>query len=235
MAKKEKIFDDKGREICGAKTKSRKKKDGTLRKNTICHKSPVKEKGRCRLHGGASTGPKNSLAYWGKILEDEFSDVLKIDNPLDLVGEIALVRSLVSRMQDDPLKAYCQDCRQWVHVEVECPNKKYQNEARKEEGKRIQSHFVKVRDNNFGDAVKATKLLSDIAKSHKEIQKGKEVHIKIEILNVIINRVVDAFETSNIIEDPYERRVKFVERIEGLLDDTSSGEIAERVSHAERR
>lgn len=216
MAKKEIIKNEKGNEICGAKTKSRKRRDGSVRQGTICRRAPMLN-GRCHLHGGKSTGPKNSLAYWQRQVTDDHSAPLAIENPMDLVGELGLVRSLVNRMQDDPLRAYCRDCKQWVTVNIECPNKEYDNDKRRKDQRRPLDHFVKVRDNNYGDAVKATKLLSDIAKAQKEIQRGKEVTIRVEILNFMINKVVEAYEAANIVEDPDARRILFIEGVERLL------------------
>jgi hypothetical protein len=234
MAKKEKTYDDKGKEICGAKTKSRKKKDGSVRSNTKCHRAPMPN-GRCALHGGKSTGPKNSIAYYRKTLLGENQDSLDIENPMDLIGELGLVRSLLTRMMDDPLKAYCQDCRQWVYVNIECPNKEYNNESRLADGKRALEHYVKVRDNDHSAVVKATKLLSDVAKNHKEIQRGKEVVIRIEILNLVISKVVEAYETANRLENPDDRRRVFVEAVDRLRVDTTQGEVAQRVQKTSER
>lgn len=217
MAKKEKTFDAKGREICGAKTKSKLKGDKkTPRTNTTCQRSPMAN-GRCHLHGGKSTGPKNSIAYYRKLLTENDQEALDIENPMDLVGEIGFVRQLLSKMMDDPLRAYCQDCRQWVHVDITCPNKEYNNKVRIGDGKRPLDHHVAVRDNDFSAAVKATKLLSEIAKNHKEIQKGKEVHVRIEIINLIVAKVIEAYEESDKLADPVKRRELFVGRLERLL------------------
>lgn len=232
MAKKTKTYDATGtREICGAKTKSRRKADGTTRKNAVCNRSPMPN-GRCYIHGGKSTGPKNSIAYYRKTLLGDDQESLDIDNPMDLLGEIGLVRTLLKRMADNPLKAFCQDCRQWVFVNIECPNKEYNNTKRKEENKRPVDHHVTVKDNDYGDMVKATKLLSDIAKNHKEIQRGKEITIRVEILNLVITKVVEAYEQANQIADPAVRRRTFVESVDRLLLDTTQIASSERVPSA---
>lgn len=220
MAKMNKIYDENGKEICGAKVKSKFNKRGKVRTNTICHRRPMAN-GRCYMHGGKSTGPKNSIAYYKKTLLSKDTEALDIENPMDLVGDIGLVRTLLTRMADNPLKAYCQDCRQWVTVNIECPNKECDNAKRAKDGKRPVSHFVSVKDNDYSDMVKATKLLSDIVKNHKEIQQGKEITIRIEILNLIVNRVVEAYERANIIEDSAERRRVFIETVDRLLLDES--------------
>lgn len=217
MAKKEKTFDAKGREICGAKTKSKIKGDKkTPRTNKVCNRSPMAN-GRCHLHGGKSTGPKNSIAYYRKIIREEEQGALDIENPMDLVGELGFVRQLLTKMMDDPLKAYCQDCRQWVHVDITCPNKEYQNKVRLGDGKRPLNHHVAVKDNDFSSVVKATKLLSDIAKNHKEIQKGKEITVRVEIINLIVAKVIEAYEESDKLADPGKRRELFVNRLERLI------------------
>ena len=217
MAKQAQAYDEKsGKPICGAKNKSTVNKRGKPRKNLICHRTPMKN-GRCPMHGGKSTGPKNSIGYYKKTLLGDDNEALKIQNPLDLLGDIALVRTLLTRMADNPLKAYCQDCRQWVIVNIECPNKEYNNEQRINDGKRAVQHHVSVKDNDYGDMVKATKLLSDVAKNHKEIQKGKEITLRVEIINVLVNRVIEAYNEANKFGDPSKRRTVFVERLEQLV------------------
>lgn len=225
---------EKGEPICGAKNKSTVNKRGKPRKNIYCHRRPMAN-GRCMRHGGKSTGAKNSIGYYRKKMLEGDSEALDLEDPMDLTGEIGMVRTLLTRMVDNPLRAYCADCRQWVIVDVECPNKEYNNQQRKEENKRPVDHHVTVKDNDYGDMVKATKLLSDIAKNHKEIQRGKEVHIKIEILNFVVNQIVLAYEDAEKLSDPTARRRVFIEGVERLLIDTAQGEIAERATTAAKR
>lgn len=192
--------------------------------------------GRCSVHGGKSTGPKDSIAYYkNKLLNAEDAAALDIENPMDLTGDIGLVRHLLAKMGDDPLKGYCLDCKRTVIVDVTCPNKEYDNEKRKDDGKRPLAHNVQIKGNDYSDMVKATKLLSDIVKNQKEIQRGKEVTIRIEILNFVVNQVVLAYEQADKIPDPKTRRRVFVEALDRLLVDTSSGEIAERVGGTANR
>jgi len=219
MAKNKKVelFNKKGNPICGAKNKSTVNKKGVARKYKVCHRAPMAN-GRCRTHGGASTGPKNSLAYWKKTLTDEKDQMaLDLENPLDLLGEIGMVRTMLSRMQDDPLKAYCFDCKQWVYVEVKCPNKEHDDKVRRSDGKKTLDHHVKVRDNDFSKVILASKQLSEIAKNHKEILKGKEVTIRIETINLLIARIVMAYETADKLKDPNERRKTFIEGVSSFV------------------
>lgn len=234
MTKQEPRTNSAGKLICGAKNKSKVNKKGKPRTNTLCQRAPMAN-GRCMMHGGKATGPKNSIAYYRKHLLSEDSEALDIDNPMDLTGDIGLVRTLLKRMADNPLRAYCQDCRQWVFVDIECPNKKYNNERRKEDEKKPLPHHVSVKDNDYSDMVKATKLLSDIAKNHKEIQRGKEVTVRIEILNFVINKVVEAYEQANPLPDPELRRRTFIEAVDRLLIDTAQGEVVERAASAANR
>lgn len=222
IKKTQPLLNDKGREICGAKLKNLKKKDGTVKKNRVCQKSPLVTLGRCHVHGGKSTGPKNSVAYYKKtVLEKEgattLGDALGLENPLDLTGEIGLVRNLLTQMMDDPLKVYCSSCKMWVTADVYCPNEEDDNEKRRSDGKPEIDHHVKVRDNDFGKMILATKQLSEVAKNHKEIQKGKEITVRVEVLNLVIMKVVQAYEEADKLSDPTARRRKFVEGVDRLL------------------
>jgi len=235
MAKKEKIYSTTGKEICGAKTKSKFKGDKvTPRTNKICHRSPMAN-GRCQVHGGKATGPKNSIAYYRKTLLGNDSESLDIENPMDLAGEVGLVRTLLKRMADDPLHAYCQDCRKEVYVEITCPHKDYDNRKRIEERKKPVDHYVSVKSNDYNDMVKATKLLSDIVKNYKEIERGKEVTIKIEIINFVITKVVEAYEKANSITDPAVRRRTFIEGVDRLLLESVEVADAGRVPATQER
>ena len=225
------VYDDDGKQICGAKTKSRVTKKGKKRTNKICKRSPMKNN-RCHLHGGKSTGPKNSIAYYRKILKDENNEVYDIENPIDLAGELGFVRQLLTKMLEDPLRTFCQDCSKWVTAEVSCPNKEYANQRRSSNGKSQQNHHVFVRDNDHSTLIKSTKLLSDIAKNHKEIQKGKEITLKIEVINFVVNRIVEAYELAEQRKEPNERRRVFVENVERLIVDANAGEVAERIQKA---
>lgn len=149
---------------------------------------------------------------------------------MDLTGEIGLVRNLLTQMFESPLRVYCFGCKQYVEAEVSCPNEELDNDNRAARGQAPVNHTVKVRDNDHSEMVKATKLLSDIVKNHKEIQKGKEVTIRIEILNLVITKVVEAYEKANTISDTETRRRIFVESLDRLLLNTAQGPIAERVA-----
>lgn len=189
--------------------------------------------GRCPLHGGKSTGPKNSVAYYkGQVLEKQGStglaDALGLENPLDLTGEIGLVRNLITQMMDDPLRAYCTTCKSWEQVLIACPNEEHMNADREADGKPPQGHYVKVRDNDFSKMVLATKQLSEVAKNHKEILKGKEITVRVEVLNLVILKIVEAYEQADKLTDPEARRRKFVEGVDRLLIETTSGEAFER-------
>lgn len=138
-----------------------------------------------------------------------------IEKPMDLLGELAFIRTLLMKMNQDPLKAYCQDCKQWIRVEIECPNKKHDDKGKE--------HFVSVKDNDYSKIISATKLLGDVAKAHKEIQQAKQVSINIEVINILVMKVIDAYGATNLITDPEQRKVEFVGRIKRLLN-TSNGE-----------
>lgn len=187
------------------------------------------------MHGGKSTGPKNSISYYRKTLLTDDNEALDIENPMDLLGDIGLVRTLLKRMADNPLLGYCFDCKQTVEVDPVCPHKEYDNERRQENEKGPLAHHVKIKSNDYGDMVKATKLLSDIVKNHKEIQRGKEVTVRIEILNFVITKVVEAYEQANPLPDPELRRRTFIEAVDRLLIDTAQGEVTERVGAATNR
>lgn len=88
------MFDLAGGKICGAR-----KRDGA----GICHQ-PAMPNGRCRLHGGKSTGPKNPYVKHGlyrkymdeedAILYDELVNDAEFD---DLKREIAMIRIMIAR------------------------------------------------------------------------------------------------------------------------------------------
>lgn len=189
--------------ICGAKVKSR----GRSGSGKVCNRAPMSN-GRCHLHGGKSTGPKNSLGYYKKqaLISQEIAD---IQNPMDLLGEVALVRTLLQRMEADPLKVKCLECKDWVTAVIKCPHEDIDGTGK--------NHYVFAKDNDLSKIVGVTKMLSDIVKNHKEIQSGKEVVIRIEVLNFIVQRVITAYEDANIIPDPEQRRSLFVQSIEKLL------------------
>lgn len=205
MANKPKNPEHVAQNICGAK-----KKNG---KPGVCKRSPMPN-GRCHIHGGKSTGPKNSLAYYRRTagVDEAAAD---IEKPMDLLGELAFIRTLLMKMKQDPLKAYCQDCKQWVYVNIECPNKEHD-----EKGK---EHFVSVKDNDYSKIISATKLLGDVAKAHKEIQQAKQVSINIEVINILVMKVIEAYGATDTISDPEQRKVEFVGRIKRLLI-TANGE-----------
>lgn len=231
-SKKIKHQDDSGKAICGAKLKSRGRKGS----GKLCKRSPMAN-GKCALHGGKSTGPKNSAAYYKKqVLEvpggTRLEDALGLANPLDLTGELGFVRSLLVQMQDDPLKAYCTTCKQWVVVDISCPHEEEMNENRINDGKAPQDHYVHVRDNDFSKVVTATKHLSEIAKNQKEIQKGKEITVRVEILNLLVAKVIEAYEEADKLGDSNRRRVVFVERLEQLVLNQSTSGVIERESRA---
>ncbi len=217
MAKTKEVFDDQGRRICGAKTKTRVRRNGEARKNTICHRWAMSN-GRCLVHGGKSTGPKNSLGYYKKTVLAGKDDIADLD-PFDLHGEIALAREALEKFHDDPLQAFCLVCRKWVTVEAKCPSEEYDEKNRK--------HPVHPKNNDYSEYIKGLKVLSDISKNFKEIQRGKEVVIKVEILNFIVARVVQAYEEVNLIGDPDVRRRKFVEAIDALSFDSAESPVAE--------
>lgn len=223
-SKKERHFDENDKPICGAKLKGKKK-------GGICKRSPMKN-GRCHIHGGKSTGPKNSAAYYQKqVLEvpggTRLEEALNLTNPLDLTGELGFVRNLLVQMQDDPLKAYCTTCKQWVVVDISCPREEEMNENRINDGKAPQDHYVHVRDNDFSKVVTATKHLSEIAKNQKEIQKGKEITVRVEILNLLVAKVVEAYEEADKLGDSNQRRLVFVERLEQLVLNQSTAGVIE--------
>jgi len=164
--------------------------------------------GRCHIHGGKSTGPKNSLAYYLKTAGVDAA-AAEIDQPMDLLGELAFIRTLLMKMKQDPLKAYCQDCKGWVYVNIECPNK-----AHDEKGK---DHWVTVKDNDYSKIISATKLLGDVAKAHKEITSAKQLSINIEVINILVMKVIEAYGAADIIADPEQRKVEFVGRVKRLL------------------
>lgn len=225
--KKIKHEDENGKPICGAKLKSRGRKGS----GKLCRRSPMAN-GKCALHGGKSTGPKNSSAYYKKqVLEvpggTRLEDALGLANPLDLTGELGFVRSLLVQMQDDPLKAYCTTCKQWVTVDISCPREEEMNENRINDGKPAQDHYVHVRDNDFSKVVTATKHLSEIAKNQKEIQKGKEITVRVEILNLLVAKVVQAYEEADKIGDSNGRRTVFIERLEQLVLNQSTAGVIE--------
>lgn len=199
MANKPKNPDHVAQNICGAKLKGKRK--------GVCRRAPMPN-GRCHIHGGKSTGPKNSLAYYRKTLgvSDEAAD---IEKPMDLTGELAFIRTLLMKMQQNPLKAYCVDCKQWVIVDIECPNKVHD-----EKGK---EHFVSVKDNDYSKIISATKLLGDVAKAHKEIEQGKQVNINIEVINILVTKVIEAYGAADYIADPEQRKAHFVGSLQRLL------------------
>ena len=220
-------YNEDGKRICGAKVKSRGRKNS----GKICQRAPLAN-GKCHLHGGRSTGPKNSVAFYKKqVLEapggTRLDDALGLINPLDLTGEIGLVRTLLTQMMDDPLKGYCQSCKREVVVEVKCPNEDFDNSMRAEKGKGPVKHFVKIKDNDYSKMILATKQLSEVVKNHKEIQKGKEITVRIEVLNLVVMKVVEAYEQANNIADPEQRKLKFVEGVERLLIEPTSNEAIE--------
>ena len=223
-SKKERHYDDKNKPICGAKLKGKKK-------GQKCKRPPM-HNGRCHVHGGKSTGPKNSAAYYQKqVLEapggTRLEEALGLANPLDLTGELGFVRNLLVQMQDDPLKAYCTTCKAWVVVEAKCPREDEMNENRINDGKPEQHHNVHVRDNDFGKIVQATKQLSEIAKNQKEIQKGKEITVRVEILNLLVAKVIEAYEEADKLQDSNTRRLTFVERLEQLVLNQSTSAVIE--------
>lgn len=223
-SKKVRHYDENDKPICGAKLKGKKK-------GGICKRAPMKN-GKCHIHGGKSTGPKNSAAYYKKqVIEapdsTRLEDALGLLNPLDLTGELAFVRNLLVQMQDDPLKAYCTTCKAWVVVEAKCSREDEMNELRINDGKPEQTHNVHVRDNDFSKVVAATKHLSEIAKNQKEIQKGKEITIRVEILNLLVAKVIEAYEEADKLQDSNTRRVTFVERLEQLVLNQSTSAVIE--------
>lgn len=227
-SKKVAHYNEDGKRICGARVKA-KSKAGPGR---ICQRAAM-HNGKCYLHGGKSPGPKNSVAYYKKqVLEapggTRLSDALGMINPLDLTGEIGLVRTLLTQMMDDPLKAYCQSCKKDVVVDITCPNEAHDNAMRAEKGKGPISHYVRVKDNDFSKMVTATKQLSEVVKNHKEIQKGKEITIRIEVLNLMVIKIVEAYEQADRIADPVARKRKFIEGVDRLLLEPATSEALER-------
>lgn len=222
-SKKIKHFDEEGKRICGAKLKT---------KSGQCQRPPMKN-GKCRMHGGKSTGPKNSAAYYLKqVLEapdgTRLKDALELENPMDLTGEIGFVRKLLVEMEQDPLYCFCTSCRRWVEVVASCPHEEEMNEERINEGKPPQDHNVYPKNKDSSKLVQATKALSEIVKNHKEIQKGKEIHIRIEVLNLLVAKVIQAYEEADRIAQPEKRRDVFVGRLEGLLlSQSTSGVVAQ--------
>lgn len=221
-------YNEKGNRICGARVKSR----GRSGSGKLCQRA-AQANGKCYLHGGRSTGPKNSVAYYKKqVLEapggTRLDDALGLINPLDLTGEIGLVRTLLTQMMDDPLKAYCQSCKREVVVDITCPNEAHDNAMRAEKGRGPTTHFVRVRDNDFSKMITATKQLSEVVKNHKEIQRGKEITIRIEVLNLMVMKIVEAYEQADRITEPNARRRKFVEGVDRLLLENLTREDAGR-------
>lgn len=231
-SKKERHYDDNDKPICGAKLKSR----GRAGSGKKCKRAPMAN-GRCALHGGKSTGPKNSSAYYKKqVLEapggTRLEDALGLVNPLDLTGELGFIRSLLVQMQEDPLKAYCTTCKAWVVVEAKCSREDEMNELRINDGKPEQHHNVHVRDNDFSKVVTATKHLSEVAKNQKEIQKGKEITVRVEILNLLVAKVIEAYEEADKLNDGNRRRTVFVDRLEQLVLNQSAAGVIEGQSRS---
>lgn len=233
-SKKIKHYDDNGKQICGAKVK------GGTRKGQKCRRSPMKN-GKCRLHGGLSTGPRNSAAFYLKQIIDvpggtRLKDALNLENPLDLSGEIGLVRKLLSEMDQDPLMVYCTTCRRYVEVVASCPHEEEMNEQRINDGKNAVTHNVYPKNQDTAKMVQATKHLSEIVKNHKEIQKGKEIHIRIEVLNLLVAKVIQAYEEADRLAKPEDRREIFVGRLEQLLlSQSATGALAnEHLTSAKR-
>jgi hypothetical protein len=79
---------------CGAKTRA----------GTPCKRAPVPGKKRCKLHGGASlVGPDSGTYVHGRYakvfrgqLAAKFADQVDADNPLDLLPELAVQRTLLA-------------------------------------------------------------------------------------------------------------------------------------------
>lgn len=60
--------------------------------------------GRCKLHGGSSTGPPPKHGRYMKVrrqLKEKYQHFLKDPNPIDLSDEIALLRGLVHQHLDE--------------------------------------------------------------------------------------------------------------------------------------
>lgn len=84
------------KKVCGAKLRG---------KDRTCQKSPMANKRRCRLHGGATpSGPESThykhgryaLVFRGKLAE-KFAHASADEEPLDLLPELAVQRSLLAQ------------------------------------------------------------------------------------------------------------------------------------------
>lgn len=92
------------KELCGAKT----------RRGTLCKKSPIAGRERCKFHGGATPrGPESAnwkhgrtaYKFHGELLE-KFRAASDIETPTDLLPELAVQRTLFGHYLERFVEGY---------------------------------------------------------------------------------------------------------------------------------
>lgn len=123
----------KGTPICGAKTRNGN--------HAICHRYPIADNGRCKLHGGTSpgrpitTGRYSMKGRYAKILEgsklgEMYSSAIESQSLLDLKETTALLETVLQRVTERATKFDSTDFRkialdlfkQWQDLESTDPD-----------------------------------------------------------------------------------------------------------------